>query len=72
MSARLCPPSDTKHVKGLHAVYLYRKADSKESGPYNALPASPGPCNTRAGHDRLIQEWNNRDAGKYVWCWVPA
>ena len=49
--------------------YYYRPADSPPQSFWRLLAPGCAPLNTRAGHDRLISEFNNRDKRKWVWKW---
>jgi len=49
--------------------YYYRPADSPPQSFWELLAPGSAPLNTRAGHDRLISEFNNRDKHKWVWHW---
>lgn len=51
------------------ARYLYRPANAQQLSFWDVLAPGAAPLNTRAGHDRLIGEWNEGDKGKWVWRW---
>jgi hypothetical protein len=49
--------------------YYYRPADSPPQSFWRLLAPGSAPLNTRAGHDRLVSEFNTRDKRKWVWQW---
>ena len=49
--------------------YYYRPANAPPQSFWRLLAPGSAPLNTRAGHDRLISEFDNRDKHKWVWHW---
>jgi hypothetical protein len=49
--------------------YWYRPANEPEFSFWRLLAPGSAPLNTRAGHDRLISEFNQGKECKWVWHW---